>query len=254
MKRARVFAGDAILTPGTALRLAGDESHHLGIVLRARRGQEVEVFNASGALALARVKAASGREVVIDVIMPLEPPREMPYRVILCPSLCKESAWRLILEKSVELGVWAIAPVWSRYSVPELPQGADLDRKRKKWQQTILGAVKQSHRVTVPECRPALPFADAIQNEGNEPIFRLLLYEKEEGRTLSQIVTRQAALIRNGAEIRLFTGPEGGFHPDEVQMAREAGVEICSLGPLVLRAETAAMAALAATHASLGVF
>lgn len=254
MKRLRVFAGDSVLEPGCSLGLSRDESHHLCVVLRARRGQDLEIFNAKGELALARLKVTSGRDAVVDVIEPLAPPAEVPYHITLCPALIKDAGWRFILEKSVELGVAAIVPIWTRYCVPSLPEGDDSISKQKKWQQTILGAVKQSQRVSVPPCAPAVTFALALEQAGKSRTVAFLLYESREGEALSRAVSQATPAIRSGAGIWVFLGPEGGFHPDEVQLARDKGLVICSLGPLIQRAETAAIASLAAIHASLGTF
>lgn len=253
-KRLRVYAGDDPLQPGHSLTLSRDETHHLCTVLRARRGQDLEVFNAKGELAIARLKDIAGREAVVDILEIIAPPEEIPYRLTLCPALVKDAAWRLILEKSVELGVSDICPIWTRYCVPTLPEGPDREGKQKKWQQTILGAVKQSHRISVPRCAPAMTFGEALQQAAAQRARKILLFEGGEGAPLSQAINAASADIRAGAPIWLFLGPEGGFHPDEVSLARESGVTICALGPLILRAETAAIASLAAIHASMGTF
>ncbi|GAB4320294.1 MAG: 16S rRNA (uracil(1498)-N(3))-methyltransferase [Candidatus Sumerlaeia bacterium] len=254
MKRYRAFAGAAALAPGDLVVLSPEESHHLCVVRRVRPGQELEVFDQQGEVFLARLESVERKSAAVKIIAPLIAPPELPYRVHLFAALCKEGAWRLILEKSVELGVFDITPVWTRFSVPSWPRERDAERRLIRWQQIILNAVKQSRRIGIPQCRPLVPFTGAVEQGGRSSSPHLLLWEQARDTRLSEVLNACRREVERSGGLSVMVGPEGGFHPDEVEEARHAGWTVCGLGPHILRAETAVMSALSVVHTVMGTF
>lgn len=226
MARRRFFA-DAV-TSGIA-RVQGNAGAHLARVLRAEPGQEYELAW-DGAVYLGRVEKVAAGDVMFAVVATLAH-AEAEIAVELGAALFKFDRWEWMVEKAVELGVTRIWPLTTRRTEPHLAAAAG--RRNGRWRQIARAAAEQSRRCRLPEIAEAqsleaflaLPFAGA----------RILLHEEHAG----------AAVFQARAPARLLAGPEGGWAPGEAEAALGAGYERRSLGPRILRCETAALAALA---------
>ena len=144
-----------------------------------------------------------------------------------------------IIQKAVELGVWEIVPVASSRCVVRLDE-KKAAKKVERWQQIAESAAKQSKRLKIPRIHPVLSFAEALACAENCPV-KLIPYEMEKD------MRGTGALLRSlepGQDVAIFIGPEGGFSPEEVQAAMEAGVRPITLGKRILRTETAGLAIL----------
>ncbi|HEX6158861.1 MAG TPA: RsmE family RNA methyltransferase [Thermoanaerobaculia bacterium] len=206
--------------------VSGDEFHHAIRVVRARAGEPVELFDRSGRLAAGVVESIDRDQAVIRVEREL-PSRETTHPLHLAMAIIQLDKFELVLQKATELGVHSILPlVTDRVELrPERYTG-----KSDRWQKIIFEAVKQSGRSMVPRIEAPLDFADALQRPGTKIVF-----------------DADAPADALGAidEATLFIGPEGGWSEEELTLARDAHCTFQRLGARRLRAETAAISAVA---------
>jgi len=228
--RHRIFI-DAIAPTVT---VTGDEFHHGIRVVRLREGEEVEVFDARGRMANAVVESIARDHAVLNIGEEI-PSRESPIDIHLAMAIIQLEKFELVLQKATELGVRSIIPlVTERIELrPERYSG-----KTDRWQRIIFEAVKQSGRSIVPTIEPPTEFAEALKREGTRIIFD------------ADADNRATAQPRNRATA--FIGPEGGWTTHELDLARTHGAHFQRLGPRRLRAETAAIAALAILTSRFG--
>ena len=222
------FAGDTAV-------LTGEDAHHLAKVLRARVGEAVDLCDGEGTDYRCVVHSFSPQSVTLQVVERTPSRGELPRRVTLYQALCKGDKMEQILQKAVELGVGRMVPVITARCV-SLPDRRSLEKKRERWQKIALAAAQQSGRGLVPSVEPALSFGEAVAAMAREDA--ILFYEKAT-RPLGELLRRE------GGPLSIMTGPEGGFAEEEARTAAEAGIALCSLGPRILRCETAPLAALA---------
>ncbi len=236
MARRRFFV-DSI--HGGAAELRGEDAHHLTRVLRAAPGQVYEISDNRTAY-LAEIAEAAGERVVFRVLDPVETPA-LPVRIVLCVALIKFDRLEWIVEKATELGVERIQPVEAARSEKGLREAS---RKRaERWRKVARESSQQSRRLSVPEISAALPFPECLALSADH---RYFLDESVAPPLLSSLPSVKAASDR----VALLTGPEGGWTDSERQSSAAAGWRSVSLGPRILRTETAVLAALAVIGAA----
>ena len=229
MARRRFFV-DSIR--GGQAELRGDEARHLTRVLRVEAGQKFEISDNASAY-LAEVVEARGERVGFRVGEPIESPT-LPVKITLCAALIKFDRFEWIVEKATELGVERIVPVETARSEKGLFEAA---RKRsERWERIARESSQQSRRARLPEILPAARFDAALRTDAQ---IRLFLEENTAPPLLSALPPASAATAA------LLLGPEGGWTDREREFAAASGWRAVSLGPQVLRAETAAVAAVA---------
>ena len=227
---------------GTA-ELCGAAARHLTRVLRVEPGQRYEISDSHFAW-LAEIVEARGDRVVFRVLEPLVtmPP---PVEIDLSAALFKFDRFEWMIEKATELGVDSILPVATARTEKGLFEAS---RKRsERWRRIALEAGQQSRRLRPPSIQPAVSFDHALA-----PVtaLRYFLEEASAPPFLRALAGERPA----GARVALLTGPEGGWTDAERAAARHAGWQPVSLGPQILRAETAALAAVAVLlNACLGL-
>ncbi len=217
---------------GGAAELRGDEARHLTRVLRVEPGQRFEISDNQQAY-LAQITEARGERVVFQIIEAL-PVVLSPVSITLCASLIKFDRFEWIIEKATELGADRILPVEATRTEKGLFEAS---RKRsERWARIARESSQQSRRVRIPEILPAVPFERCLAETAAH---RYFLDE-----SLAPPLLREIPAERSDSAA-LLVGPEGGWTDAERQLAIGAAWLPVSLGPLVLRAETAACAALA---------
>jgi 16S rRNA (uracil1498-N3)-methyltransferase len=228
----RRFFVDAVLAGVAELR--GDEARHLTRVLRVEVGQQFEISDNQSAF-LAEISEARGECVVFRVIEPLDAPAP-PVHITLCAALIKFDRFEWMIEKATELGVERIMPVGAARSERGLLEAS---RKRsERWVRIARESSQQSRRVRIPEILPAVRFEKSLAEAADHRYF----LDEDGAPPLLRVVPAE----RPGANrIAVLIGPEGGWTSSERQLAISAGWQPASLGPQVLRAETAASAAVA---------
>jgi len=228
----RRFFVDAV--SGNAAELTGSGARHLTRVLRAEPGQRYEISDGRTAW-LAEIAEASGQRVVFRTIEPVET-REPGVSITLCAALIKFDRLEWLIEKATELGVERIQPVEAARSERGLLAASA--RRAERWERIAREAAEQSRRLRAPEILPAARLEDSLA-EGGGVRFRL---EEDAAPPLASWLTQPLA---EGREVLLLAGPEGGWTAGERDATARAGWQPASLGPRVLRAETAAIAAVA---------
>lgn len=226
-------AGDA----AGEVSVKGPRLHYLRAVLRLREGDALEVFDGRGGAYDATVTRLGAGEARLR----LGPRREAAprRRISVVQGLPKAEKLELVIQKGTELGAAAFAPAFAARSVVKLDASRAQDRTR-RWQAIAEEAARQCGRADVPAVHPPRPLVEAVKALGAA---RVLVLDEEERASL----LREAyAMAAPSEALALVVGPEGGLTREEVAaLVAEAGAVPVSLGPLVLRTETAALAALA---------
>jgi 16S rRNA (uracil1498-N3)-methyltransferase len=234
------FYVDAPLRAGSVCTLPEDAAHHAVHVLRLREGEEVTLFNGRGGEYAARIASMQRLKISIDVLQHRAVERESPLRITLVQGVSAGERMDSTVRKAVELGVAAIQPVLATRSVAR-PKGDRAESRREHWQKIVIAACEQCGRNRIPEVRNLVPLQD--YRAGDEG-FRVLLSPSAE-LAFSKVVAKETSVI-------LAAGPEAGFTAEEEAALAAGGFVPASLGPRVLRTETAAVAALAALNALQG--
>jgi 16S rRNA (uracil1498-N3)-methyltransferase len=227
---------------GGVAELAGDSARHLTRVLRVQPGQRFEISDGSAAW-LAEISEARGPRVVFQVIEPAET-QELAVRIVLCAALIKFDRLEWMIEKATELGAESFQPVETARSEKGLFQASG--KRAERWKRIACEAAEQSRRLRPPEILPAVRLEACLAAGGGAR------YRMEEG--AAPPLARQLSPTEAGSEVRLLTGPEGGWIDEERAAAARAGWLPASLGPRVLRAETAAIAAVAVAASAWAAF
>jgi 16S rRNA (uracil1498-N3)-methyltransferase len=213
--------------------LLGDEARHLTRVLRVEAGQRFEISDNQQAW-LAEVSEARGERVVFRVIEPVQLAAS-PVRITLIAAIVKFDRFEWMVEKATELGVERIVPVEAARTEKGLFEAS---RKRsERWQRIARESSQQARRTSVPEIARSVRFEVCLAESAD---YRYFMEESSAPPFLSQLPERRTAADR----VAILLGPEGGWTDGERQSAAAAGWLPSSLGPLILRAETAAAAAL----------
>jgi 16S rRNA (uracil1498-N3)-methyltransferase len=225
------------LGEGMALELPPAAGHHAR-VLRLREGDELTVFDGSGgewkALVIgeAKVRLQQFREIE----------RESPLAITLVQGVSSGERMDYTVQKAVELGVAAIQPLLTKKGVVKL-QGSRASARVAHWQKVVIAACEQCGRNRIPQVASLLDFGDYIRDvKSGKPMLLL----SAQGRPLKELDIRGEAVIA--------AGPEAGFAAEEQAALERAGFAKASLGPRILRTETAALAALAALNVLRGDF
>jgi len=222
--------------------LGGESARHLRRVLRAEPGQRFEVSDNRSAW-LAEVAGFGRDEVEFRLLEPLEE-EKLPLRLFLFASLIKFDRFEWLIEKATELGAEAIVPVQAARSDKGLDRAAV--RRVGRWRKIALESSQQSRRTRLPRIQDCLSLAEALKAEAD---WRCLL-DEDRGATPLLAELPAAGARSSPDRVCLLTGPEGGWTEQERRAAIDAGWRCVSLGPLILRAETAAVAAMSALMCS----
>ena len=227
----RRFLVDSFAEGGAIVR--GADAHHLARVLRARPGQLFELSDGS-AVWLAKVARVERDRVEFLLVEPAAA-SELPLDVTVLLSIFRFARFEWALEKATELGAGVVWPLAAARSERALVEAA---RKRtERWEKIVHEAAEQSRRVAPPRILPAAKPAEAFRESAAE--VKLVLSERRDAPPIDRFRPPSQP-----ASVALAFGPEGGWVEEELAAAREAGFQDASLGPLILRAETAVIAAL----------
>jgi 16S rRNA (uracil1498-N3)-methyltransferase len=221
--------------------LHGEQAHHLSRVLRAQPGMEFDVV-AGGRAWLSRITSIDRDSVHFILVQELETAPALPVTLLL--SIFKFDRMEWAIEKAVELGASRIVPVLAERTEKHLAQAAA--KRVERWRRIAVEAAKQSRRSDLPEIADPARLVNVLAGSEGASL-RILLSEAEEDQPLLRILERDQA---GSSEIMLAIGPEGGWTNGEMAQFRDAGWYSASLGPRILRVETAAIAALAIVNAS----
>jgi 16S rRNA (uracil1498-N3)-methyltransferase len=223
--------------------LTGETAHQITRVLRMRPGDECLLLDDSGWAYRLVLEGLGPDRVTGRVVERLQPDTEPTVLLWLHQALLPERKMDWVLQKGTELGVAVFAPIATERSVHGRKDAVD-EAKLGRWRRIVREAAEQSGRARLPELRPPEPLAAACARAAREDTLDLMA--AVDPGALPLRLALSALNARSFRQIHLFIGPEGGFSPAEAERARRAGIVPVSLGPRVLRTETAGMVALAA--------
>lgn len=215
--------------------LQGDEAKHIFQVLRMKKGDRFLLFDNSHQEYQAVIASVSGERVYFEILERQVTMRESPLQITLGLPIIRPQHFEWILQKGTELGVFAIRPFYSAYSRLNFEK-ADLESRMKRWKKIIVEAAKQCQRNVLPELFSVVSFAVLLEESHQK--LKLIPYEEESSQTLKELEQQPSSL----ETAFVLIGPEGGFRKEEVCQAQEKGFVSVSLGPRILRSETAALA------------
>jgi 16S rRNA (uracil1498-N3)-methyltransferase len=226
--------------------IIGSQAEHMARVLRAQPGLEADVV-AGGHVFHAEVAAVSPEEIRFNLIAEIQADPALPITLVV--SVYKFDRMEWAIEKATELGVAAIAPVIARRTEKHLAQAAD--KRVERWRRIAHEAAQQSRRSDVPVIHAPAPLAERIRAASastgpSSSSAYIVLAEQERTTTLRAALDEAIAQAQaDMPTLEIAIGPEGGWAPDEEALFDANGWRAASLGPRILRAETAALAALA---------
>lgn len=227
------------------------ESHHAAAVLRVRGGETVSLLDGAGRVGCGAVEIASKKEAVIHLAETRRTPRPIGH-LALAVAVPKGQTMDWIIEKAVELGVDAIFPLLTERTIVRLNAEERAERQR-KWQRIAQEACKQCGQPWLPEIHMPQSLADALPGLlSPQPELPLIASLEPGSLPLASHLKASLSNIKISTKALILIGPEGDFTPQEYAAARSAGFQPASLGPLVLRVETAALLSISLLSAALG--
>lgn len=217
------------------LTLTGDEAQHCSRVMRKEAGDSIEIFDGAGRVAVCEITLVSKPEVQAKIVSETRVD-VFQTAIHLLPALIKGEPFEWLLEKAVELGASSVQPVITERTVIHL-DAAQAEKKLVKWRRHMIESAKQCHTPFVPELKAPVALAAGLKVEAD---LKLIPALSEHSRTL-----KQALPDVKPNSVAVLIGPEGDFTAEEEARAFAAGFVPVTLGPLVLRAETASISTLA---------
>ncbi len=223
---------------GDTITLRGSDVAHIRTVLRLKSGDTVQVLDGKGSRFEVRLTGVAARQVTGRIEAQAPARTESPVAIHIGQALLKGNKFDTVLRKSVELGAVAVTPIRAQRCVVKVLRTEEA-KKIQRWRRIAREAAKQSGRSQVPEVQSKIQSVEAFCKEHEDADLKLIFWEEETQHRLSD-----CAAPSPPSSIACLTGPEGGFQAREVETARACGFEAVSLGPRILRAETAPVVAL----------
>ncbi|NIA08801.1 MAG: 16S rRNA (uracil(1498)-N(3))-methyltransferase [Nitrospiraceae bacterium] len=237
-----LIPADIPLKPQTTITLAGQEAHHLLHVRHLGPGDLVNLIDGYGRIAKAKIIWANGGQAGLNIIEVWRQQGDcLPIKLIV--ALLKGNHMDWVVEKATELGVQSIYPVITEHTVVKL-DNKKAGRRLGRWEEIARQALKQCRGGLLPAIYPLVSLKDALKRSPCDGA-KVLLWESERLRSLYSAWKNQA----KATPITIVVGPEGGLSPKEVLACRDTGFISATMGPRILRSETAAIAAVAALAA-----
>lgn len=228
---------------GNKLNIQGDLLRHLRDSLRIKKGERIVCVDSESITKYIVHVSYVGRDVLIgDLVRKIKRVNEEPLHIHLVQAIPAGSKLDMIIQKSTELGVSTITPLMTERCVVRI-RNKDVDKKLNRWRKIAIEAAQQSNRWNVPEVMPPLNIERFISTCRRADL-NLLLWEGERGCYIKDTLRKTLNNIKWPFGVILLVGPEGGFSDMEVQLLISNGFVSISLGDLILRTETASLAAL----------
>lgn len=221
------------------IKITGSDVNHMKNVLRMKNGEQVQISDGNNRKFLCEVMSMASEEICLRIKEELRADTELPSRIYLFQGLPKSDKMELIVQKAVELGVFAVIPVATRRAVVKLDD-KKAGKKIERWNSIAESAAKQSGRSLVPEVMQVMSYKEALQYAKDLDVV-LIPYELAEGMSETKTMIEN---ICPGQSVGIFIGPEGGFEVEEVEYATLQGAKPITLGKRILRTETAGLTTL----------
>lgn len=223
-------------------RLTEEAANHVGRVLRMQTGELLELFDGSNHIYPARITQADKKSVTVEILERRFDDRESQLNIHLGQVISRGERMEFTVQKSVELGVNLITPLWSERCGVKL-DGERMEKKIQQWQKIAIAACEQCGRNTIPEIRPMMKLQDWCAEQDGKLKLNLHPRAQYSIRTLPEIPPEG---------VRLLVGSEGGLSPQEIALTEQLGFTEVLLGKRVLRTETAALVAITALQVCFG--
>ncbi len=237
MRTIRVFC-DHPLPPGATIDLGQDIANYMGRVLRLKPQDQIVLFNGQGFDMEATILSIERKSISLQLGRPLPISSESPLNVTLGQVVSRGDRMDYAVQKATELGVTSVAPLTSERCEVRLDDDRR-EKRRQHWQQVIISACEQSGRVLIPEVAPIQSLQQWLESANAD--LKLILHPYAGSDQANGIWSDDS---KPPGSVLLLVGPEGGFNDLEVSLAEQAGFKRLSLGPRILRTETAPVAAL----------
>lgn len=240
------------LVPGVGLELPAEVAHQVRDVLRLGIGDTIRLLDGAGGEYPAEVIVLDRKRVAAQLGERMEGRSDPAVRVVLCAGMLKAAKLEWVLQKGTELGIAAFVPLLTERAVGAADEASE--GKRRRWVKIVAEALEQCGGTRLPEVAEPRPLMQALASRPQDGI-ALIPWEEAGNAPLADMLRERVADmggVASVAEVRLFIGPEGGFSAREVELARRNGALAVSLGPRILRAETAALVAATLALEALG--
>lgn len=219
-------------------RISGTDFNHIHNVLRMQKGDRL-LISENGISNLCEITEFYDETVILTIIEENYRDCELPIKIYLFQGLPKSDKLELIIQKTVELGVFSVIPVQMNRCVVKI-EDKKIKSKTERWQTISESAAKQSKRSIIPEIHCPVSYKEALKI-ASELDLVLLPYESKNG---MKDTKKALSKIKPGMSVGIFIGPEGGFDDNEISLAADISCDIISLGKRILRTETAAIMAV----------
>jgi 16S rRNA (uracil1498-N3)-methyltransferase len=238
----RFFASDESFSRDSVV-LTGTDASHICTVLRLQTGDKIQVLDGKGSLYIVQLEDVKAKLVKGEILSSKKVNTESPLKIHLGQSLIKGKKFDVVLRKSVELGVKKITPLMTERTV--VKNGGN--KKIARWKKIVEESCKQCGRSSIPNVSESIIKLDVFCRQGSEADLKLMFWELESEKGFKDIKPEKTP-----SSMSVLIGPEGGFTIEEVETARSHGFQTVSLGPRILRAETAPLVVLSLLQSKWG--
>ena len=239
MRITRFYFEDSLKTD-SIVKLHHDLTHYVVKVLRLKTGNQIKLFNNNEGEFLGTIVSIDKVDISVSVDLQIRVPTEDSVRFHIALSITKGERMDYAIQKSVELGVFSVSPLYSQFSEVKIKNKNHLENKLRHWEKIILNASQQCGRLSLPQLREPMSLPELIE-ESKANTFILL--DTSGSKNLNRVKFKR--------DLYLIVGPEGGFSDEELKYASKKA-EIITLGPRTLRAETAPVVALSILQSKFG--
>jgi len=249
MQKHRFYAPKNQISGNRAF-LSAEEAHHLSRVLRLAAGDEVYIFDGEGADYKCRISAVTKDRVEVDVVETLKYETESPVHITLAQALAKGEKFDLVVQKATELGVSEITPLETEHTDVRL-RDERTEKKTERWRRISLEALKQCGRSRLVRINPPVTVGELLSQIKAKACLALL-FSEQGGHTIGEAIERTIGGKHDLTGVAALVGPEGGWSAEELALMIESGCVPVTLGPRILRTETAAIVAVTLIQHHLG--
>ncbi|HEV8544220.1 MAG TPA: RsmE family RNA methyltransferase [Verrucomicrobiae bacterium] len=228
---------------GERINLSEREFHHAGAVLRLKEGERVSALDGAGSELLCVVEKITKRGITLRVTQRNSVPR-LPYALTLVQAIPKGKTMELVVQKAAELGAARVVPIVAERTVTHLDED-NAETKVQKWNWVAIDAIKQCGSAWLPTIPPPRTPAQYLASAERSELNLIATLQPDAQHPRVHLRDFQHEKSRKPKTVSVWVGPEGDFTPAEINAVRSAGALPISLGPLILRSETAAIYCLA---------
>ena len=224
----------------------GEDVKHIRDVLRLREKSEIELSDSKGSDYVCEIESIGKDNVCCKILKESESRGEPPIEIVLFQGLPKSTKMELIIQKATELGVRRIVPVITERCVAKISDKKKEQKKIERWQKIAQEAAKQSRRGRVPEVCGVMSLEETLNYLRDEEMV-LVPYEEEDTKGIKDVLSDTTS-----KRVNIVIGPEGGFESFEIDALKDIGAKVVSLGPRILRTETAGFTTITIVLYELG--